>query len=280
MMKRAIATVSLLSVLAGGCSVGNLTSQADLSAIASETDIDLDQQYEIYGEILSTYVDDDGLVDYQALQQNRQPLDEFLAAIALISDETYESWPEAEQIAFWVNAYNAFTLASIINEAPIKSSIKDIPGVWRFNEHAVQGKSITLDHIEHQILRVDFNEPRIHAALVCAAMSCPPLRDEPFTGEDLDAQLDDQVEQFLAKSDGLDIDQAAGVVHLSQIFDWFGGDWAATYWTEDGFTGNTAQKSVLNFASTYVSAEEAAYLQSGDYEVRYFDYDWSLNSQP
>lgn len=279
-MKRTLATLSLISILASGCSVAKLTAQTDLEAIASETTVDIDQQYETYAEILATYVDEEGLVDYAALQQNRQPLDDFLAAIALIDDETYNSWSEADQIAFWVNAYNAFTLASIIDQEPIKASIKDIPGVWRFNEHAVQGKSITLDHMEHQILRVDFNEPRIHAALVCAAISCPPLRGEPFTGEALDAQLDDQVDLFLAKSDGLEINQEEGVVSLSKIFDWFGEDWAATYWTEDGFTGSTAQKSVLNFVSNYVSEEQAAYLEAGDYDVRYFNYDWSLNDQP
>ncbi|MEM6521490.1 MAG: DUF547 domain-containing protein [Cyanobacteria bacterium P01_C01_bin.70] len=278
-MKRTIATISLLSVLAGGCSVANLTAPADLEAIASAADIDIDQQYEIYSEVLATYVDDSGYVDYVGLQQNRQQLDEFLAAMALVSDETYASWSEADQIAFWINAYNAFTLVSIINQEPIKASIKDITGVWRFNEHAVQGKSITLDHMEHQILRVDFNEPRLHAAIVCAAVSCPPLRSEPFTGEALDKQLDDQVEMFLAKTDGLEIDQSTGVVYLSKIFDWFGDDWNATYETDDGFAGSTAQKSVLNFVSNYVSAEEAAYLQAGNYDVRYFNYDWSLNDQ-
>lgn len=278
-MKRAIATLSLLSVLAGGCSMASLTAPADLEAIASSTDVDIDREYELYGEVLATYVNDNGDVDYIGLQENRQQLDEFLAAMARVSDETYNSWSEAEQIAFWINAYNAFTLVSIINQSPIKDSIKDIPGVWRFNEHAVQGQSITLDHMEHQILRVDFNEPRLHAAIVCAAVSCPPLRNEPFTGAALDTQLDDQVMKFLAKPDGFAIDQSAGVVSLSKIFDWFGSDWNATYATEAGFAGSEVQKSVLNFVSNYVSEEEAAYLQEGNYNIRYFDYSWALNDQ-
>ncbi|MBE7383350.1 MAG: DUF547 domain-containing protein [Leptolyngbya sp. SIO1E4] len=279
MMKNAILGLSLISVLLGSCSVGVPTAQPESATLAADAELDMDTAYETYREVLETYVDETGMIDYAALQQDRQALDEVNAAIAIVSDETYNSWTEAEQIAYWVNAYNSITLASIINQEPIKASIKDIPGVWRITKHPVQSDNKTLDNIEHQELRANFNEPRIHAALVCAAISCPPLRTEPFTGESLDAQLDDQVEKFLAKPDGLRIDQAEGKVYLSTIFEWFGEDWIPTYGTDEGFTGSASERAVLNFISNYVSEEEKAYLMAGDYQVSYINYDWSLNSQ-
>lgn len=278
-MKKAILSLSLLSVLLGSCSVGSSSAPSADTAIAADANVSIDQAYDTYETVLQTHVDATGLVDYQALQEKRQSLDEFNAAIAAVDDETYNSWTEAEQIAFWVNAYNSVTLASIVNQEPLKASIKDIVGVWRIARHDVQEQSLRLDDIEHNILRTDFNEPRIHAALVCAALSCPPLRDEPFVGDSLDAQLDDQVEKFLAKSDGFRIDQAANVVYLSKIFDWFGEDWIPTYGTEAGFAGSEAERAVLNFISEYLSPEDKAYLEAGNYDVAYIDYDWSLNAQ-
>lgn len=268
-----------MSVLLGGCSVGTVSGSSDTTELAINSGADVDQAYDAYETVLEAYVDENGLVDYSALQESRQSLDKFNGAIATVDDEIYSSWTEAEQIAFWVNAYNSITLASIVNQEPIKASIKDIPGVWRFTKHPVQEKSLTLDNIEHQTLRANFNEPRIHAALVCAALSCPPLRGEPYRGAVLDAQLDDQVEQFLAKPDGLRIDKTAGVVYLSHIFKWFGEDWIPTYGTEAGFAGSNAERAVLNFISNYVSDEDKAYLQEGNYSITYIDYDWSLNAQ-
>lgn len=278
-MKKLVLSVSLISVLLGSCSVNTSTTQTEGVALAVSGEADINQAYETYTDVLQTYVDGTGMVDYAALQQNRQPLDEVNNTIAVIDDETFNSWTEAEQIAFWVNAYNSITLASIVNQDPIKDSIKDIPGVWRFTKHDVKGESLTLDNVEHQNLRANYNEPRIHAALVCAAVSCPPLRLEPFVGESLDAQLDDQVEKFLAKTDGLRIDKTEGVVYISKIFDWFGKDWIPTYGTDEGFAGSEAERAVLNFISNYVSDEDKAYLMEGNYRVTYFNYDWALNVQ-
>ncbi|MGK7909730.1 MAG: DUF547 domain-containing protein [Synechococcus sp.] len=234
---------------------------------------------ELYAEVLATYVDERGLVDYEGLQANREPLDTYLADLAALDEATYNSWSEDEQIAYWVNAYNAITLMSIIDQDPIKPSIKDILGVWRVRRHAVYGGEKTLDGIEHGILRKFYDEPRVHAALVCAALSCPLLRAEPYVGELLDAQLDEQVEQWLAKSDGFRIDREGNTVYLSKIFDWFTSDWEPSYGVEEGFTGNSAQKAVLNFVSQYADEGDIDYLKAGDYEVKFFDYDWSLNVQ-
>ncbi|MEA5462828.1 DUF547 domain-containing protein [Leptothoe sp. PORK10 BA2] len=264
-----------------GCSTGTVTPQPapPASEAALSEPPDKVVNYAIYDDVLKTYVDASGLVDYSGLQASRQMLDTFNNGLATVDDATSKSWSETDQIAYWVNAYNSLTLKSIVDQTPLKASIKDIVGVWRLNKHRINGQEKTLDNIEHDILRANFNEPRIHSALVCAAISCPPLRSEVFTGKDLDAQLDDQVTQWLARPDGLRIDQEAGEVQISMIFSWFGDDWIPTYGVEDGFTGSNAEKAVLNFISNYVSEDDRAYLAAGNYSLSYFDYDWSLNKQ-
>ncbi|NEO85889.1 MAG: DUF547 domain-containing protein [Spirulina sp. SIO3F2] len=248
---------------------------AETSQTASAEPLNVDD----LATVLKTYVDEQGLVDYVGLQGDRQDLDQFNDSLAAVTPEDYAAWSEADQIAFWINAYNSLTLKSIINQSPLKASIKDITGVWRIRKHKIVDGSKTLDNIEHQTLRVDFNEPRIHAALVCAAISCPKLRTEPFVGDRLDEQLDDQSRDFINSSQGLQIKPDEGTVYLSSIFQWFGDDWLKTYGVEDGFAGSASEKAVLNFVSQYVSDEDAAYLKAGDYKVKYLNYDWSLNLQ-
>ena len=243
------------------------------------TQVQSEFTYAPYERVLSVYVNNKGLVNYEALQQNREQLDQFNTSLATVDSATYESWSEADQIAFWINAYNSLTLMSIVDETPLKGSIKDILGVWRIRTHPVLNESKTLDNIEHNTLRANFNEPRIHAALVCAALSCPNLRTEPFVGDRLDAQLDEQMRQFLAAPKALKIDREAGVVSLSMIFQWFGDDWTPTYGTNEGFTGSPSERAVLNFVSQYVDDRDRAYLKEGNYQIRYLNYDWALNIQ-
>ena len=235
--------------------------------------------YEDYATVLKTYVNDNGLVDYVGLQANRQLLDRFNQSLAAVTPDTYASWSEPEQIAFWMNAYNSLTLQSIIDTEPIVKSIRKIPGVWNKRKFAIAGDTKTLDNIEHDTLRKDFNEPRLHFALVCAAISCPPLLDEPYLAETLDEQLDERVNKFINSSHGFKIDRQKNKVHLSSIFKWYGQDWQPAYDVEDKFAGNDKQKAVLNFLSEYLNADDLQYLELGDYKVSHLDYDWSLNRQ-
>jgi Protein of unknown function, DUF547 len=270
--------IGAIAVLAGCASAPPLAqnqSQTTQVTVASSASL----SYEGYGTVLRTYVNADGLVDYPALQANPQVLKDFIAQLGAVSSDTYAAWNENEKIAFLINAYNAITLESIINQNPLKGSIKDIFGVWNFNKHTVMGRSLTLDNIEHDILRKDFQEPRIHAALVCAAISCPVLRQEPYTGENLDEQLDDQVRKWLSGPHGLQIDRTQNRVAISSIFDWFGEDWQAQYAIEGTFTGNAKERSALNFISNYVNPENKEYLEQGNYQLSYLNYDWSLNRQ-
>ena len=233
--------------------------------------------YQDYAEVLQTYVSDRGLVDYATLQANRTQLDRFNQSLGTVAPETYESWTEAEQIAFLINAYNSFTLQSIVDRSPLPESIRDIPGVWKRRKFVLAGTEKTLDNIEHDILRKEFNEPRIHVALVCAAISCPPLRNEPYS-ERLDAQLEEQTAIFAASPQGFSLDRQDNRVYLSSIFKWFGQDFEENYGIEDKFQGNDKQRAALNYLSPKLEPQKQEFLE-GDYNVKYLDYDWSLNKQ-
>ncbi len=257
-----------------------------------------------YANTLDKYVDDEGMVYYAGMKDNgihlnpyadgekgdHPPrLNDYLWAIASLEPAEYEKWSNRRKIAFLLNAYNAITLKAILDNYPInpaipnplysQNSIRQIPKVWK-KQYLVIGRQMSLGHIEHEILRKQFDEPRIHTALVCAAMSCPPLRSEPYTGKKLDAQLDEQSEVFLAGDDNFRIDGDNSVVHLSSIFKWFGGDFTGKYAPETGFGDHGDDvRAVLNFISNYVNDQDAEYLRRGDFEIKYIDYDWSLNER-
>jgi hypothetical protein len=229
--------------------------------------------------VLERVVDGRGMVAYEALQREPAQLDRYLQALAELTPERFASWSEAEQIALLINAYNALTLRSIIDHDPIRPSIKAIPGVWKFRRHPVMGQRLTLDEIEHQILRREYNEPRIHAALVCAAISCPPLRREAFTGPELERQLEDQTNRWLASSEGLRIDRDAGEVAISSIFEWFGEDWPRADPDAAPVPGHESESAVLHFIARHRPAEEQELVLGGNYRLAYLPYNWDLNRQ-
>ncbi|MFC1851284.1 DUF547 domain-containing protein [candidate division CSSED10-310 bacterium] len=247
--------------------------------------------YDDYASILKQYVDDEALVAYKSLQANRQRLDNFVALLEGVQDSTYNKWTSTEKIAFWINAYNALTLVAIIDHYPIKASglssfrfpensIRQIPGVWKKLQFTVKGKRVTLDEIEHKILRAQFKEARIHMALVCASIGCPPLRNEPYTGAQLEKQLDDQSRLFLSLSRNFKIDRARKKVYLSSIFNWFKSDFEVQNSPGKSISGQgKALSAVLNFIAKYLSANQRNYLLQASYSIDYLEYDWSLNGQ-
>ncbi|ERT09646.1 hypothetical protein M595_0418 [Lyngbya aestuarii BL J] len=234
--------------------------------------------YQKYQQVLSTYVDQEGKVNYKVLKENRQVLDTFNASLATLSPDTFANWTEKEKIAFWINAYNSLTLLAIIENYPSKS-IRDIPGVWTRIQFKVIGKEVTLDEIEHKILRVQFNEPRIHMGLVCASIGCPILLQEPYIGDKLDEQLNKQTRRFIALNQNFKIDKQDNKVYLSSIFKWFGEDFIPSFKVQEKFTGSDKERAVLNFLSQYLDESEQEYLMNGKYQIKYLDYDWSLNDQ-
>jgi hypothetical protein len=243
-----------------------------------------------YGAVLQAFVDDSGMVDYRYLKANRRQLDAFALALAQLDRAAYERWSDAHKIAFWINVYNALTLKAIVDNYPIKSSfvaslrypknsIRQIRGVWDKLQFTVMGEKRTLDWIEHSVLRVKFNEPRIHMALVCAAMGCPPLRNEPYVAERLDRQLDDQARRFMSNSEKFRVDKKKNRVYLSAIFKWFGDDFVKTYGGERPADHGRAKQAAIAFAARYVGEPDRKYLMTARYDVKYLDYDWSLNEK-
>ena len=280
-MKKLLLPLLILPAVIPTTALANIISQeTNITTLTQKIVVnDTSSNYQNYNNILQSYVSDRGLVNYQQLQANRQELDRFNQSFAMVSPETYNSWSEEEKLAFLINAYNSFTLQSIIDQNPLKKSIRDISGVWKRRKFAIAGMEKTLDNIEHDIIRKEFNEPRIHMALVCAAMSCPILRNEAYTAEELDAQLDDQTRKFITSSQGFKIDRDQNIVYLSSIFKWFGKDWIANYEIENKFTGSKKEKAVLNFISQYLNPQDLQYLEQGEYKISYLKYDWSLNKQ-
>ncbi len=241
---------------------------------------------------LAAHVDSDGRVDYVGLGEDRADLDAYFRSVAYLDAKVYEGWSEPRRIAFWTNVYNALTLEVVLENHPIQrsvfgtltgapaGSIRQIPDVWNRSHFLVMGEQLTLGHIEHEILRQEFSEPRIHVAIHCASGGCPPLRAEPFREEDLEAQLEDQTQRFLGGTSRFHLDREAGVVGLSSIFSWFAGDFEAGYMPTDGFGDHSDPvRAVLAFIAEHVSEANAEFLRDASYEVRFLPYDWSLNEQ-
>lgn len=244
--------------------------------------VEFDHRHAGYDALLKRFVAD-GRVDYQGLKSDPAGLNHYLGSLAEISETTFKTWTESEQLAFLINLYNAATLKLIINHYPVKS-IKDIgsffKGPWDQPVVELYGKTITLDNLEHDIVRVQYSEPRIHLALVCAAKGCPTLRSEAYAADQLDARLDDQSRRFLASPAGLRIDRGGKVVYISSIFKWYGKDFIDRFLPATGFSGlDKTERAVAHFSSGFLSAADSDYLKSGGYSVKYLDYDWSLNEK-
>jgi hypothetical protein len=241
-----------------------------------------DHQHALLGEVLKRHVRD-GLVDYAALQRERATLDRYAAQLAAVERQVVDGWSRDQRLAFWINAYNALTLRTIVDHYPIRrgslvgvafpaNSIWQIPGAFKEARHRVAGQRLSLDDIEHRIIRPTFAEPRIHVALVCAARSCPVLRADPYVAARLDAQLAEQTRRFAAdRSHGLRAAAGRRGVEVSSIFKWFGEDFAP-------LAAGNEKRGVLAFLAAY-SDDPAllARLRDPATPVDYLDYDWTLN---
>lgn len=233
-----------------------------------------------WDRILKQYVTEAGLVDYAALRANRGEFDAYIEQIAARSPESHpqEFITREAQLAYWINAYNALAIRGIIDNWPTKS-VRDLGflfGFFRRSDYTVGGKKVSLNYIEHEVIRKQFNEPRIHFALVCASLGCPKLRREAYVPERLEEQLEDGARYFLREPRNLTVDAARGRVTLSKIFDWYGGDFEK-YVQARGLerTGSPILDYVLQYAS---DANRAAILALKSPKVSYADYSWQINA--
>lgn len=216
----------------------------------------------IWDEILKKYVTVEGRVNYALWHREDQQLNTYLEQLS--QHPPQKNWSTKEELSYWINAYNAFTVKVILNHYPV-ASIKDIGGsipmhttVWDEEFFEIGNKKMSLGAIEHRILRKYYDEPRIHFAINCASVSCPILRREAFFPDQLEEQLVDQSKSFLA-------DKRKNVLHsgqtqkLSPIFKWFSEDFGS-------------KEDLISLVNQYSSVEI-----SNNAEVLYMKYDWTLN---
>lgn len=242
-----------------------LVGSSWLSATAAE----FDASHTAFDRVLKQRVHD-GAVDYAGLKADPAPLAAYLDQLARVSEDDFEGWSDQAQLAFLINLYNATTLQLIVEHYPLKSirSIGWLPGsAWKQQVVRLFGRTISLDDLEHGMIRPDYHEPRAHFALVCGARGCPPLRGEAFVGDRLGAQLEEQGRIFFRQSQKNRIDPTARVIYLSPIFKWF----------HEDFEGRAG--SVVKFVAPYFPETIGPASDIGTFEIRYTDYDWSLNDQ-
>ncbi len=251
--KRVVLSLALSLVFAAG------TVNVQIMA-ASGAGVD----HSLYEGLLKKYVKN-GQVDYAGFQSEEASLDQYLDLLQRVD---IMSLSNKEQFAFYTNAYNAWTIKLILTKYPNISSIKSLgifnTGPWKKKVVRLKGQTVSLDHIEHEILRPRFKDPRVHFAINCAAKSCPPLRSEPFTGARLDQQLDDATRSFINNPSSYRLEGQN--LYVSRIFKWFSEDF---------------NDDALSFFRQYATGELKGKLNKGSakIDVKYLKYDWSLNGK-
>ncbi len=222
--------------------------------------------HESFDALLTKYVDDKGLVDYKGLKAERKELKSYLRLLE--NNAPQDNWSENQKLAYWINAYNAYTIDLILEHYPV-SSIKDIgskiqiPFVntpWDIKFINIGGEGYDLNNIEHGIIREEFDEPRIHFALVCAAISCPKLQNNAYLPETLDMQLTKAAKEFLADADKNEFKNEKSA-SLSKLFNWYGGDF-------------NNKGTLIDYINQY-----APIILNKNARISWQEYDWTLNEQ-
>ena len=251
-----------------------------------------DHEHRLLDQVLQKHVEN-GLVNYRALQADPETLDRYLQSLAGVDPKAYENWTRQQKLAFWINAYNAYTLRVIVDHYPVThsifvdplrrypaDSIRQIPGVWGWRWWPVMGGKYTLDHMEHVILRKRMIEPRIHFVLVCASKGCPLLENRAFDAEHLEAKLDRAAVNYLYRDRKVQIDKAGNAVRLPQIFNWFAGDFTSDPQTAVFFERYPRETiGPLTWVYRYANAEDREFMRQGKFELSYLEYDWALNDR-
>lgn len=220
-----------------------------------------DQEHKNLTEILAKHVVPTG-VNYSELQKDEKELKSYLEELSAVTLVEFNGWKKDEQLSFFLNLYNASTLALVLEHYPIESFKDEVggeKGPWKLPVAAAFQHTFTLDQVEHEYLRKLYNEPRIHFALNCASAGCPPLRAEAFTATKLEEQLEEQTAAFL---EGEHNKLSGKSLTLSPLFDWF----------KEDFVKKSG--SVEAFVDPYFPEKK---ITAGKVKISYSDYGWSLN---
>jgi hypothetical protein len=253
---------------------GAVTEQVDETKVVQVAGFD--QEHKSWSAILGRHVREDTF-DYKALKKDRAQLDAYLSTLESVKADDFALWNKSRRFAFWINAYNAYTVKRVIDGYPV-ASIKDLGdekvSVWD-REFVPLGAlapdlkqtQLTLNDIENKILRPVFKDARVHAAINCASEGCPPIQAAAFVGDRLDAQLDTAVRNWLADKKRNRFDSSKNTVEVSQVFDWF----------KDDFIRDA--KSVQGWIAKYAPAEETWVADARKLEVKFLEYSWKLNER-
>jgi len=244
----------------------------------------LDHSHKAWDELLKKHVryvqnGNASRVDYAGVARDRAQLKAVLDEYQKVGKAEFDGWGKPQQQAFLINAYNALTVEKILTRYPDIKSIRDFGTVfgnpWKDKFFTLFGQPSYLDQVEHEILRKEgvYDEPRVHVAVVCASIGCPMLRNEAFTPDKLEAQLEDAMRRFMSDRTRNRYNAQAKRLEISKIFDWYGKDF------EKGHKGYSSVKGTMaKYADLLADApgdREAVRSQSA--EVSFLDYDWSLN---
>lgn len=229
-----------------------------------------------WNRVLQAYVNQIGEVDYAALKKQRTELDSYLRLLGEASPDNRPAlFPSrAHELAYWLNAYNAFVIREVVDNYPTRS-VRDLGarfGFFRRKAHVAGGVKMSLLHLENDIIRKKYGEPRIHFGLVCASLSCPMLAQAAFTAENLEGQLERLASKFINERRNLTIHAAANEVTLSEIFKWYKEDFEAPA------APGRARQTVIDYLRRYADAPRRQALDGlKNPRIKYYDYDWSIN---
>jgi hypothetical protein len=251
--------------------------------VAAQEDAPQGSRPSLFDEILDLYVRD-GLVYYRALKIERTRFDRVVDQLAAVREGGLS---RDERLAFWLNAYNALVLRTVIDHYPVTgksglypaNSIRQIPGAFESVKHQVAGRPLTLDEIENKVLP-EFHDPRVYFALGRGAISSGRLRSEAFAADRLEAQLTEVAAECARRPECIQIDQSRNQVLASSIFSWRERDFAAAYAgaASSRFSGRSpVERAVLAYVEPRLFGLEQEFLARDAFELKFLDFDWSLN---
>jgi hypothetical protein len=260
-------------------------SLAFAAAAAAQSSDSVPAFHRAFDQLLDINVRD-GLVYYRAVRSDRERLDRYVSSLN-VPKVTYDGWSRDEQIAFWLNAYNAIVLQTVINRYPIQgkssmypaSSIRQIPGAFEQAKHRLAGRSLTLDEIEKTVLP-EFKDPRLYLALGRGAVGSGRLRSEAYVGDRLAAQLNAVQAEFVADQAMMKIDRLTGRLSVTPLISWHEAEFVAAY--DKGAEGRFAQRSpieraILAFVTPHLLRLEKEFVEKNDFEIVFHQLDWRLN---
>jgi hypothetical protein len=227
-------------------------------------------------QILDTNVRD-GLVYYRALKGERARLDRYVASLN-VPPATYQGWSQPQKIAFWVNAYNAFVLHTVINHYPMRGTIRQIPGAFDRATFRAAGKTVTLDEIEKTYIH-DFKDPRLYFALGRGAVGSGRLRSEAYTGERLEKQLADIENEFVTNRYMYRVDRSTNTISVTPIVSWREADFIAAYDKADPVFAQRSpiERAIITFIRPHLLPLEKEIVQKNEFRIVFHEMDWRLN---